>query len=73
MGKLRILSVREVCRILEQHGFQVVRQRGNHILMQGRTDVETDTALVPDHAEIGMGILQSIIRQNGISRSAFES
>ena len=34
MGKLRILSGRDVCRILEQHGFQIVRQRGSHIVMQ---------------------------------------
>ncbi|HEY5932454.1 MAG TPA: type II toxin-antitoxin system HicA family toxin [Nitrospira sp.] len=73
MGKLRILSGRDVCRILEQHGFQIVRQRGSHIVMQRRTDVGTITVPVPDHAEIRIGTLQAIIRQSGIPRSAFES
>lgn len=73
MGKLRILSGRDVCRILEQHGFQIVRQRGSHMVMQRRTDVGTITVPVPDHAEIKIGTLQAIIRQSGIPRSAFES
>lgn len=34
MPKLRVLSGREVCRILEQHGFEMVRQKGSHIMMQ---------------------------------------
>jgi len=73
MGKLRILSGRDVCRILEQHGFQIVRQRGSHIVTQRRTDGGTVTVPIPDHAEIRIGTLLSIIRQSGIPRNAFES
>jgi len=35
LGKVRVLSGREVCRILAQNGFEEVRQRGSHIVMQG--------------------------------------
>ena len=73
MGKLRILSGRDVCSILEQHGFQIVRQRGSHMVMQRRTDGGTVTVPVPNHAEIRIGTLQAIIRQSGIPRNAFES
>jgi predicted RNA binding protein YcfA (HicA-like mRNA interferase family) len=73
MGKLRICSGREVCRILEQHDFKIVRQRGSHIIMQRYADGGTITVPVPDHAEIRIGTLQSIIRQSGIPRNAFES
>jgi predicted RNA binding protein YcfA (HicA-like mRNA interferase family) len=73
MAKLRVLSGRDVCRILEQHGFQIVRQRGSHIVMQRRTDLGTVTVPIPDHPEIRIGTLQSIIRQSGIPRTAFES
>ena len=38
MGRLRVLSGREVCRILQQHGFAEVRRRGSHVVMQRRTD-----------------------------------
>ena len=32
MGKLRVLSGREVCEILEAQGFFAVRQRGSHVV-----------------------------------------
>ena len=43
MGKLRVLSGREVCQILEGQGFSVVRQRGSHIVMQQRSGSTTAT------------------------------
>ena len=73
MAKLRVLSGREACQILAQHGFAEVRRRGSHIVMQRRTATGTVTVPVPDHREIRLGTLQSIIRQSGIARSQFES
>jgi len=73
MGRLRVLSGREVCRILEAHGFTEVRQRGSHVVMQRRDGASTTTVPVPDHREIRIGTLQSIIRQSGVQRSAFEN
>ncbi|MGB8299358.1 MAG: type II toxin-antitoxin system HicA family toxin [Polyangia bacterium] len=46
MGRLKIFSGRQLCAVLEQHGFVNVRQRGSHIVMQGETTV---TIPVPDH------------------------
>ncbi len=73
MGKLRVLSGREVCAILAQHGFQQVRQRGSHIVMQRMTVEGTITVPVPDHNELRVGTLRSIIRQSGVPRSEFEN
>lgn len=72
MGKLRVLSGREVCKILAQHGFVEVRKRGSHIVMQKKTEGSTVTIPVPDHSELRIGTLMSIIRQSGLSRSFFE-
>ncbi|MCW5850655.1 MAG: type II toxin-antitoxin system HicA family toxin [Anaerolineae bacterium] len=72
MPKLRVLSGREVCAILHQHGFTEVRRRGDHIIMQKRTDTSTITVPVPDHRELRIGTLQSVIRQSGLARSLFE-
>lgn len=72
MGKLRVLSGREVCRILQQHGFVEVRRRGSHIVMQRRTDAGSVTVPIPDHRELAIGTLLSIIRQSGVSRVEFE-
>ena len=73
MGKLRVLSGRDACKILEQHGFLEVRRRGSHVVMQRRTDAGTVTVPVPDHPELAIGTLLSIIRQSGIARTEFES
>lgn len=72
MGKLRKLSGQEICRILERNGFAEARQRGSHIVMQKRNQDSTITVPVPNHKEIRIGTLQSIIRQSGLPRELFE-
>ncbi|MEI6332706.1 MAG: type II toxin-antitoxin system HicA family toxin [Pseudanabaena sp. ELA645] len=72
MGKLRILSAKQVCQILTEHGFVQVRQRGSHIIMQKKIDDSTITVPVPNYSEVKIGTLQSIVRQSGLPRSLFE-
>lgn len=72
MARLRVLSGREVCRILETHGFVEVRRRGSHVVMQKAVAEGTVTVPVPDHGELRTGTLLSIIRQSGVPRSEFE-
>ena len=72
MGKLRTLSGKDVCKILEKHGFIEVRRRGSHIAMQLKLTESTVTIPVPDHKELRTGTLLSIIRQSGLARSEFE-
>jgi len=73
LPKLRILSGKDVCYILAQHGFQEIRRRGSHIVMQKKLPQTTITVPVPEHKEIRIGTLQSIIRQSGIPKAEFES
>jgi predicted RNA binding protein YcfA (HicA-like mRNA interferase family) len=73
LGKLRVLSGKEVCAILVRHGFLAVRQRGSHVVMQKQLPGTTLTVPVPTHTELRTGTLQSIIRQSGLPRSEFES
>ena len=73
MGKLRILSGKSVCQILEANGFAEVRQRGSHIIMQLQSEETTVTVPVPNHDELRIGTLRSIIRQSGLPRALFES
>ncbi|MEX2442989.1 MAG: type II toxin-antitoxin system HicA family toxin [Alkalispirochaeta sp.] len=58
--------------ILERHGFNMVRQKGSHMLMQRREDGSTRTVPVPNHRELKPGTLASIIRQSGLERREFE-
>lgn len=73
MGKLRVMSGAEVCLLLHSYGFNEVRRRGSHIIMQLSADNTTISIPVPDHKELTIGTLQSIIRQSGLPRRLFES
>jgi predicted RNA binding protein YcfA (HicA-like mRNA interferase family) len=61
-----------VCHLLQEHGFVEVRRRGSHIVMQRRTETGSVTVPVPDHRELAIGTLLSIIRQSGVARAQFE-
>jgi predicted RNA binding protein YcfA (HicA-like mRNA interferase family) len=67
------MSGREARGILEQHGFVFVRQRGSHMIMQLRLPSTTVTVPIPDHKELRMGTLMSIIRQSQLARQLFEA
>lgn len=41
-------------------------------MMQGVNDNQTVTVPVPDHKELAVGTLRSIIRQSGLPKSEFE-
>jgi len=73
LGRLRVLSGREVCAILAEQGFLEVRQRGSHVVMQKRAKDSTITVPVPNHPEVRIGTLMSIIRQSQLPRSLFET
>jgi predicted RNA binding protein YcfA (HicA-like mRNA interferase family) len=73
VGKLRVLSGADVHRILEKNGFAQVRQKGSHIVMQLRKEGSTITVPVPDHRELKIGTLVSIIRQSQVPRPEFEN
>ncbi|MFZ2726889.1 MAG: type II toxin-antitoxin system HicA family toxin [Methylococcaceae bacterium] len=73
MGKLKVLSGKDVCLILLAHGFEQVRQKGSHVIMQKQIGSSTITVPVPLHKELKAGTLTSIIRQAQLSRSIFEN
>jgi len=72
MSKLKVLSGKEVCSILVKYGFINVRQKGSHIIMQKKNNNTTITVPVPNHSEIRIGTLLSIIRQSNVPVKEFE-
>jgi len=72
MPQLRNFSARDLRALLARHGFVEVRQKGSHVVLQKVADGKTVTVIVPDHKEIKIGTLQSIIRQCSLPRSLFE-
>jgi predicted RNA binding protein YcfA (HicA-like mRNA interferase family) len=64
LGKLRILSGKEVCDILVRHGFSEVRQRGSHIVMEKKL---SDTTITEE--DLGKAYGQVFLRASSYSRS----
>jgi predicted RNA binding protein YcfA (HicA-like mRNA interferase family) len=69
---LRPLPYREVKRKLEAAGFKEVSSKGSHVKFARETDGGTYTAIVPQHREVPVGTLRSILKQAGISPDEFE-
>ncbi|MBI5299512.1 MAG: type II toxin-antitoxin system HicA family toxin [Deltaproteobacteria bacterium] len=40
MARLCVLSGSDVCRILSRHGFQEIRRKGSHIIMQKKIGIQ---------------------------------
>lgn len=71
MPKLGIFSGDEICRILQARGFEKIRQRGSHIVMQKNSETGATTIPVPNHKVVRTGTLRAIIRQSGLPRELF--
>lgn len=70
LGKLRVLSGKEICKILEDNGFIEVRQKGSHIVMQKEIEDSTLTAIVPNHSPVKVGTLMNV-NYSSISITSF--
>lgn len=72
MGKLRVLSGWQICRILEDNGLEELSQRGSHVnFIPPSGDVHRPIS-VPLHKEVARGTLAEIIRSSGLPRRLFE-
>lgn len=73
MPKLRVFSARDLCDLLQEHGFVKTRQSGSHIVMRKETNEGGRVVIVPNHREIRRGTLKSIVEQSGLRRQLFMS
>jgi predicted RNA binding protein YcfA (HicA-like mRNA interferase family) len=69
--KLRRVSGDEAIRALERLGFVRIHQRGNHVVLKRTTDAGEVGCVVPLHDELGLGTLQGILKQAGVSVQQF--
>ncbi len=66
------VSGREAARVFQKIGYAVDHQTGSHIIL--RQDDEPHRRLtIPDHRELGKGILRAIIRQAGLTVAEFRA
>lgn len=69
--RLRVCSGSDAVRKLERAGWTVSRQRGSHVMMV-KPGYEY-TLSVPQHDELGPGLLRKLIRQAGLTVDAFNA
>jgi predicted RNA binding protein YcfA (HicA-like mRNA interferase family) len=69
MPVLPTLSGLEVVRVFVKDGWQMVRQRGSHMILVKSGHMATLS--VPDHREIAKGTLRSLIRSSGLTVDEF--
>ena len=65
MPKLPSLSGKELIRVLEKSGFQVVRRRKSHVSLQKGTYRN----IVPLHHDLAKGTLLGILKQCGLTKN----
>ncbi len=69
MTRLPRLSGREVVKVFESFDWEQVRQSGSHIILV--REGHRATLSVPDHKEVAMGTLRSLIRSAGLTAEEF--
>ncbi|OGT32642.1 MAG: hypothetical protein A2W28_13030 [Gammaproteobacteria bacterium RBG_16_51_14] len=69
MPTLPALNGRKVVKVFESFGWEVVRQRGSHIILVKNN--HNATLSVPDHKEVAKGTLRSLIRAAGMTVEEF--
>ena len=70
--KLPILSGKEMVKILSKFGFQVLDQKGSHVIMVGFRNGMKRKPVVPMHFELRKGTLLSILKQADLTREELE-
>jgi predicted RNA binding protein YcfA (HicA-like mRNA interferase family) len=61
------ISGAEAIRALQKLGFVIARQKGSHVILRrGSTG-----CVVPNHKEIKIGTLSSVLKQAGVSTDEF--
>ncbi|MCX5814117.1 MAG: type II toxin-antitoxin system HicA family toxin [Proteobacteria bacterium] len=66
---LNLCSGREAVRKFQKAGWTLARQRGSHIMMT-KPGYQW-TLSIPQHDELGPGLLRKLLRQAGISEKEF--
>ena len=71
MSKLKLCSGAEAVKKFRKKGWKVARQKGSHVMLVKEGYLYT--LAVPQHKELGIGILKKLINQAGLSIEEFNA
>jgi predicted RNA binding protein YcfA (HicA-like mRNA interferase family) len=69
MEKLKLCSGAEAVRKLQKAGWSFARQKGSHVML-AKPGYQW-TLSIPQHDELGPGLLRKLIRQGGLTVEEF--
>ena len=69
---MKPLSYRQIKRKLEKAGFTLIHQRGSHVKFVCKSESEVRTVIVPNHREVRIGTLRTILRRAGLTPDEFD-
>ena len=70
MARLPRMSGRRVAKVFQHLGWRIARHENHIIMIQ---DGRTETLSIPDHKEVALGTLRSLIRTAGLTVAEFEN
>jgi predicted RNA binding protein YcfA (HicA-like mRNA interferase family) len=65
------VSGEQAIRALNRLGFQVVRQRGSHVILRKDSKSGAVGCVVPLHKELALGTLRGVLKQAHVSLEEF--
>jgi predicted RNA binding protein YcfA (HicA-like mRNA interferase family) len=69
MPPVPLLSPSDVIKMFQRLGWQIVRQKGSHIIMTKPGHIATLS--IPNHPEVARGTLRSLIAKAGLTVEQF--
>ena len=70
MTRLRTLKSKDLLRVLQRAGFDIVRQRGSHVRLR-HSDGRVVTVPLHSGTDVGRGLLRKILRDAKLARDEF--
>lgn len=68
----KLYSAREIINKFQRLGFTVVSQKGSHIKLRGVRNGKLQTAIVPNHKEVALGTLSSVLKQADLTKKELD-
>ena len=63
MPKQKVLTAKDIIRILELFGFQIKSQKGSHIKLYRIVEKKEEILIIPNHKELDKGTQNAIYKQ----------
>lgn len=73
MPRLPVISGRQAVRKFRKLGYDIVRQRGSHIRLIHPDGAAHQPLTIPNHKELGRGLLRKLLRDSGLSLNDFNN